>query len=161
MIPAIPVEIEIPSIGLQSPVDSLVVVDGNIDPGENQEKPVTLVGLGSQLGGPTGSYMGGHSCRGCDIPTVFDHLFDRAAQVALVHVGDVIYITSSAGQRICFTVALVDRVNKDWLGSSDAQGYAAWHDTAGRLVIFTCFQEIDDVPSVDELVIVTDVGYVC
>lgn len=163
VIPADPVAIEIPSIGLSSPIDTFDVVDGNFDPGPDQLRPVWLRGYGSGVGGNNATYMGGHSSRleaGMQ-DTVFNQLYDREAQQSRVVVGDIVRLTTSAGQRVCYVVTVVDRVEKEWLASPAAAGHPAWLVYEGTLVILTCFQVRENTPSTTELVIVTGRGYVC
>lgn len=163
VIPADPVAIEIDAIGLSSPIVTFDYVDGEFDPGPDQTLPVWFRGYGTGVGGSNATYIGGHSSRleAGMRDTVFNQLFDRESQQSRVAVGDIVRVTTSAGQRVCYDVVFIDVVNKEWLSSAEAAGHPAWLVYGSTLVILTCAQERTNTPSINELVIVTGRGYVC
>lgn len=121
--PAAPTRIEIPSIAFDESVTAWTTGTCDFLPDESLPGPLWMQDCGSGVGGNNATYIAGHSAR--DRDTAFNHLFDRWNQVSLVNVGDLVRLTTDAGQQVCYIVNLVDRQDKDWLGTTDAASYPA------------------------------------
>jgi len=162
LIPSPPARIVVPAIGLDS---SIVPIDARdpLDPDPNQTLPVWPDNYGSVVNGGNGVYIVGHSSRytpgSNEYPdTVFNKLWDRPAQQPRVHVGDLIYVTTAAGQGVCSSVTFVNVKTKAWIASSAADSYPAWNPYSNQFVIMTCAQGLRDIPSVNQLVIISTIG---
>ena len=121
---------------------------GIFDPGEDVIIPVWL-GQYGKVGGSNTVYIGGHSWRYGS--TVFNGLFDLPNQVALVHAGDGILLTTDKGQQVCYVVESAERVSKDDVASP---ANPIWVKTPGRLVLMTCFLPSENVEITHILVVV-------
>lgn len=177
IIPSAPVRLEIPVAGIDSEIGQFEAGSDYIEPADDEVRPMWPTNYGSMIGGGNSTYIVGHSSRyteGSDkyIDRVFNRLFDRWAQKSNVNVGDAIYITTAAAQRICYTVNFVDAPTKAWLSGAAPQPDQASLDAynaalatypfyvgyADEIKFATCFQGVDDVPSVNQLVIVAKQG---
>ena len=177
IVPSAPVRLEIPVAGIDSEIGQFEAGSDYIEPAEDEVRPMWPTNYGSMIGGGNSTYIVGHSSRyteGSDkyVDRVFNRLFDRWAQKSNVNVGDAIYITTAAAQRICYTVYFVDAPTKEWLSGTQVQpddasqaAYAAalaaypfYKGYPDEAHLATCFQGIDDVPSVNQLVIVAKQG---
>ena len=175
--PSAPVRLEIPVAGIDSEIGQFEAGSEYIEPADDEVRPMWPTNYGSMIGGGNSTYIVGHSSRyteGSDkyVDRVFNRLFDRWAQKSNVNVGDAIYVTTAAAQRICYTVTFVDVPTKEWLSGTASQpdqasldaynaalaAYPFYVGYADEIKIATCFQGVDDVPSVNQLVIVAKQG---